>query len=190
MNGQFSVMQGVFVAMVGPSGSGKDTLIRLAREQLKDEPRVHFVRRSVTRPIDGSEDHEPISRDEFADRVTNDIFGLHWQAHGLCYGLPNSELQWLGLGHVVIANVSRTMQAEVTLRFPRHLFVEIAANEEIRAARIGERKRASDGDPLHRLSRTVTFQRTDRTVVIENNDEAEIVGKALVHAIRGCLLPA
>ena len=41
---------GAFVAIVGPSGAGKDTLICYARDRLRGEACVDFVRRVVTRP--------------------------------------------------------------------------------------------------------------------------------------------
>jgi ribose 1,5-bisphosphokinase len=54
---------GILVAVVGASGVGKDTIMRLAHESLRDEPRVHFVRRAITRPPEPSEDHEALDAD-------------------------------------------------------------------------------------------------------------------------------
>src|SRR5690606_33244326 len=85
--------QGVFVAVVGPSGAGKDTVMGIARRRLADEPRVHFVRRVITRPADTNEDHEPLTAHEFAIRVAGGAVALHWCAHGLSYGLPSAALQ-------------------------------------------------------------------------------------------------
>lgn len=187
MNGNATPSQGMFVAIVGASGSGKDTLLRFAEKHFRDEPRVHFVRRAITRPAHPTEDHEPVSPEEFASRLANNTFALHWGAHGLSYGLPNSELQGLDLGHVVIANVSRAMQAEIVSRFDRHLFIEIAANEKIRAARIGERRRASDGEVKNRLDRNVDFLLGERAIVIENDGAVDAAGMDLVNALRACL---
>jgi len=43
------IRNGAFVAVVGPSGAGKDTLIAHARDALAGEPQVEFVRRVITR---------------------------------------------------------------------------------------------------------------------------------------------
>ncbi len=43
------IRNGAFVAVVGPSGAGKDTLIAHAKAALADEPQVDFVRRVITR---------------------------------------------------------------------------------------------------------------------------------------------
>ena len=75
----------MLVLVVGPSGSGKDTLLDAARQALADDPRFRFVRRVITRPADaGGEAHEAVHRSEFARRD----FALQWQAHGLSYGIP------------------------------------------------------------------------------------------------------
>ena len=58
----FPVRNGVFIAVVGPSGAGKDTIIDYAREKLRDEGGVEFVRRVITRPSDAaSEDHDTLA---------------------------------------------------------------------------------------------------------------------------------
>src|SRR5688500_15089949 len=80
------VRNGVFVAVVGPSGAGKDTIIDYARMVLKDEPGFHFVRRVVTRPSSvDAEDHDTLSEAEFSKALQSGAFSHQWEAHGLCY---------------------------------------------------------------------------------------------------------
>ena len=56
------VRNGVFVAVVGPSGAGKDTLIAHVRERLGDGEHVEFARRVITRTSDGAtEDHDTLA---------------------------------------------------------------------------------------------------------------------------------
>ena len=70
---------GVFIAVVGPSGAGKDTLINYARERLAGETAVLFVRRTVTRPNEGAgEDHETLTSEEFDRRKRRGVFSLSW----------------------------------------------------------------------------------------------------------------
>ena len=44
-----AIEAGVFVAVVGPSGAGKDSVIDHARSVLAGDDRTHFVRRVITR---------------------------------------------------------------------------------------------------------------------------------------------
>ena len=63
------IRNGAFVAVVGPSGAGKDTLIAHARAALADEPQVEFVRRVITRLADGeTEDHDTLTDAAFWKR--------------------------------------------------------------------------------------------------------------------------
>ena len=60
-------MTGLLVLVVGPSGSGKDTLMAGAAQALAGDARFRFVRRVVTRPAT-EEDHEVIDAEGFAAR--------------------------------------------------------------------------------------------------------------------------
>ena len=44
--------KGLLVVVVGPSGAGKDTLMRAAAEHFEGRPDVHFVQRAITRPAE------------------------------------------------------------------------------------------------------------------------------------------
>jgi ribose 1,5-bisphosphokinase len=147
-------MNGTLVLIAGPSGAGKDTLIHLARQRLRDEPRFVFVRRVITRPRDGgAEDHEPASVAEFARRHEDGAFALSWEAHGLCYGVPRTIEQDLVDGRVVIVNVSRAIIPEAVHRYPNSQVVIITAPVEMLAARLAERGREPLSQHEARLSR-------------------------------------
>src|SRR4051812_2658786 len=122
----------MLVLVVGPSGAGKDTLLGRARQVLAHEPRIRFVRRVITRPAEaGHEDHEPVTEAEFARRR----YALHWQAHGLSYGIPADIAGDLARGRVVVANVSRGVVADAASRFPVRV-VCVTAPPELLAARL------------------------------------------------------
>ena len=62
------------VAIVGPSGAGKDTLIRGA---LAARPDLHLARRVITRPADtDSEDFDSVTEADFADTGLQYMIGL------------------------------------------------------------------------------------------------------------------
>jgi ribose 1,5-bisphosphokinase len=142
----------MLVLVVGPSGSGKDTLLEAARQALVDDPRYRFVRRVITRPADaGGEAHEAVTPEEFATRD----FALQWQAHGMNYGIPADVLNAIEHGIVVVANVSRTVIADAARRFPVRV-IEVTAPADMLAARLTSRARENASDVAARLSRSVS----------------------------------
>jgi hypothetical protein len=102
-----STAPGPLIVVLGPSGSGKDTLMSYARKELAARDDVLFVRRTITRPADaGSEDHVPMTDVEFDAAIDRGEFSLTWAANGLRYGLPRAIEAHLGEGKPAIVNGS------------------------------------------------------------------------------------
>ncbi|MEF2550327.1 phosphonate metabolism protein/1,5-bisphosphokinase (PRPP-forming) PhnN [Aurantimonas sp. A2-1-M11] len=147
---------GLFVVVVGPSGAGKDTLLALAAEDLADTPGIVFARRVVTREaIAAIEDHDVMSRADFAAHQAAGGFCLSWQAHGLAYGLPARLETTLADGVTVVANVSRRVLDEAAARFTRLAIVEVTAPQPILVARIAARGRETPEEISARIARQV-----------------------------------
>lgn len=180
------IRNGAFVAVVGPSGAGKDTLIAHARAALADEPRVEFVRRVITRPSDDqTEKHDSLSDAEFVAALADGAFALAWEAHGLRYGLPVSVDRVVGNGHVAVANVSRGALPALRRRYANVAVVEVTADPEILAERLAGRGRESRDEILARLARTISCDTTGPDVIaLDNSGPKEIAGDKLVALIR------
>ncbi len=146
-------MTGRLVAVVGPSGAGKDTLMAGARAVLAGDPRIRFVRRAITRPAAaGGEDHRALTAAEFEAELTAGGFALHWQAHGLHYGIPRDIEDDLACRRVVVANLSRSVLAAADARYPL-LVLEITAPPAVLAARLAARGREAVAEVAARLAR-------------------------------------
>jgi ribose 1,5-bisphosphokinase len=145
------------VLIVGPSGAGKDAVMRGAQARLADEPSVRFIRRMVTRPVSSAEDHDTCTVETFERLRAEGAFVLSWGAHGLHYGIPASIADAIAAGDVVVMNGSRTVIAEAREKLPGTLVVEITAPAAILAARIAARGRGTDGATTQRLDRTATI---------------------------------
>lgn len=180
------IRNGVLVAVVGPSGAGKDTIIAHARCALAGEPHVEFVRRVITRPCDGTtEDHDSMDEASFAKALALDAFPIAWQAHGLSYGLPASVDRAVDNGQVAVANVSRGVLDALRERYVNVAVVEITASPEILAARLAERARETHAEVLARLARTVVANAAGPNVIrIDNSGPKEIAGEEFVAVIR------
>ena len=176
-------MSGVFVAIVGPSGVGKDSLIRLAQERLGRE--MTFVRRVVTRPADGgSEDHDTMSAEDFARAEAAGQFALSWEAHGLRYGLPIALERDLAAGRIVVANLSRGVIPALMARYGDAVVVSVVAEREVIARRLAGRGRETADSIQRRLERSVPGDRLPPgTVVIDNSGALETAGAQLVRLL-------
>jgi ribose 1,5-bisphosphokinase len=143
---------GCFVAVVGPSGCGKDTLIAAARDRLAADPRFVFVRRVVTRAAGGNEAHDTLTPAAFAAARGDGAFALAWDAHGLSYGIPRSARDDVAAGRIVVANLSRAILDEARSVFPRVSVASIVAPAGVLAARLAARGRESRADIEERLA--------------------------------------
>lgn len=173
--------RGRLVLVVGPSGAGKDTLIDYARDRLRSNLRVHFVRRVISRPTGVGEDHEPVDRDDFERRALEGHFALHWQAHGLSYGIPSEIDDWLAAGDVVVANGSRAVLSEARRRYPQLLVVNVTAPMDVVAKRLIERGRENLESIRQRLLRSEQQSiEGDDALQIDNSGAPEVAGERLL----------
>lgn len=171
---------GRLVMIVGPSGAGKDTLLRFARTHLQDRTDIVFPRRVITRPPEPTEDHETVSIDEFAHLCRIGAFALTWQAHNLHYGVPVAIADDLAAGRTVVVNVSRGVIQEARSRFAVFV-IAIEADEATRATRLIQRARESSDDRAERLTRAGEPISAD--VVIVNETSLITAGQELVRLI-------
>ncbi len=170
MQMQSDMPKGCFVAVVGPSGAGKDTIMDAARVALAGDTRFHFVRRIITRPqMPGTEDHDSLDEASFATAAGEGAFALHWQAHGLSYGLPKSLEDEIAEGTVVIANVSRRVLGDIRRLYKSRSVVVITARPDVLAERLASRGRESREEITARLAREVSFDDDAGDVVTIDN---------------------
>ena len=163
----------MLILVVGPSGAGKDTLIDAARHELAGDARVRFVRRDITRPREaGGEEHNTIDAATFAYRRDSGAYALHWQSHGLAYGIPADIAADLQAGRVVVANVSRGVVEAAARRFPVRVLA-ITAPPELLAQRLGARGREAADDVAARLARSVVLPKSVDVVTIVNDGTPE-----------------
>lgn len=174
-------MSGAFVAIVGPSGAGKDTLIAHVRERLAGDPAFLFVRRLVTRDANAFEDHDTIDAAAFDAGHATDSFALSWRAHGLGYALPIETRDAVAHGVVAVCNLSRGALPEARRRFPRVLVVHVTAPQEVIAQRLAARGRESVEAIRARLAREAARSDTlAADLVVQNDRPIEVTGGALL----------
>lgn len=182
---------GAFIAVVGPSGAGKDTILSLARRSFRPEEPVRFARRVVTRIAQvEAEDHDCLDPPDFLAAERAGAFCLTWQAHGLSYGLPAGLVADCLRGRTVVANVSRRALLPAAERFPALHVVEVTAPRPLLVRRIAARGREGAAEIEARLARSVDLQMPSAVRgrhAIDNSGEIEAAVQAFVSLVRSLM---
>jgi ribose 1,5-bisphosphokinase len=177
---------GALVLVVGPSGAGKDTLLRLAKDAMATDACVTFPHRIITRGPDANEDHQPIDETGFAALVEAGGTALWWRAHGLGYALPAEVDAHIKAGGVVVANVSRRVIPDAVQRYARVKVIYITAPIDVLASRLASRGREDPGEVAERLRRSVTLPPDlPDLVTVQNVGNPMDGASAIVAVVRG-----
>lgn len=176
---------GRLVLVVGPSGAGKDSLLREAMQRLASDRHIVFPRRVITRPShDEAEAHDSLTVEEFLAAKAKERFALSWEAHGLHYGIPISLLDELHAGRTAAVNVSRAVIAAAAERFPTLAVLNVTAPPEIIAERLSLRGREGPADIAARIARDAPrFDERIETVTIVNDTTLEAAARAFTAAL-------
>lgn len=178
--------RGRLLAVVGPSGAGKDSLIACARQELSGDPSVMFVRRVITRAaVASAEDHDHLPPAEFAIARAAGQFAVHWDAHGLSYGIPATVRSHLSAGGVAVLNGSRAALPNIHAAFGKVVVVHVTAPPEVLAKRLAGRGRETELDILHRLRRgTIDPSCREDWVEIDNSGALNVAATVFLELIR------
>jgi len=171
---------GALIAVCGPSGAGKDTVLRSVQEMNKGRADIIFPRRIVTRPESVFEGHDSATEEQFSEMQAAGGFAFCWSAHGLRYALPATVDDHIRHGCCVVCNVSRAIVPELRSRYARTTAVLITAPLEILAARLAARGRVTDGTLSSRVARSAEVGHDlNPDIVIDNAGPIEAAARRL-----------
>lgn len=172
--------------VVGPSGAGKDSLLRYVKQRLGDSHSFAFAHRYITRPADaGGENHVALDEPEFLRRERAGLFALSWDSHGYRYGIGVEIDEWLERGLDVVVNGSRAYLEEAIARYPEMTVIWVTAPLELLQARLVNRGRETDDAVETRLARADEFSAPQglRIIEIVNDSALDRAGEQLVQAL-------
>jgi ribose 1,5-bisphosphokinase len=175
------------IYLMGASGSGKDTLLRLLRAHLQDGEPVLVAHRYITRDSGDTEDALRLTPEEFARRAALGCFALRWASHGLHYGIGIEIDTWLACGAAVIINGSRAHLEAAHARYPALTAVEVTVDPALLARRLAGRGRESAEQIAQRLSRATqafAVPQACRLAQVSNNGAPESAAAALLTIAR------
>lgn len=169
--------RGLFVLVVGPSGSGKNTLIEAARAAYPD---LAFAVSPTTRAMRPGEadgvNYHFLSREEFMRRVDAGEF-LEWAEYGgNLYGTLRSEMEAIiASGRIALTDIevqgARQIQKNMPAEERAIIFIDAGSWEEL-AARIRARAPITDEELEKRHARYEDERsfKDQADYVIENRD--------------------
>lgn len=153
------------IAVVGPSGVGKDSVIQAL---VARAPGFQWVRRVITRPEgEEGEDFERVTAETFRTMAANGQFALNWTAHGLHYGIPLAVSDQRQLAGAVLVNLSRGVLLQAQEVFEDLIVISLTARSEVLARRLLARGRESTAEQTRRLGRAKASLPDGLNIVIE-----------------------
>jgi ribose 1,5-bisphosphokinase len=171
------------IYVVGPSGAGKDTLLRHWLAMLPDPSPVQLARRTITRPAapgSAAEQHEAVSDAQMSQLLAEGAFALHWRANGLRYGVRHHHLAALARGNWQVVNGSRGHLPALLCVAPLAQVVLVTADPGVLAARLAARGREAPGQIEQRLRRAAELAgHLPAALVIRNEGCVEAAAKRL-----------
>lgn len=178
---------GAIVYVMGPSGAGKDSVLRFACERLDEKIPVAFAHRYITRPPSpDDENHVALTPWEFAMRKSRGLFAMHWDAHGLSYGIGIEIEAWRRAGLVVVVSGSRAHFDRELAAAPDVTPLLITCAPDVLAKRLLARGRETAEQIAGRLGRAPAPPLHPALVTIDNSGPLEQAGERLV-ALLGSL---
>ncbi len=180
-------MTGRLVYVVGPSGAGKDSVIDWLRQRLPQDARVHFARRTITRPVQPEgEQHDSVDMAAFTRLREAGAFAMHWEANALHYGIARTELAARCNGKTVVVNGSRAYLPEAVRLFPELVVAHITADAETLRSRLLARRRETAQMVDARVQRALDFQLPPGIAAIEVRNDATLAhaGAQLQQALK------
>lgn len=177
-------MKGRLIYLIGPSGSGKDSLLDAARERLAAR-RVHIAQRVITRSAQAKgERAQAVSPEQFEQLRASGAFAMSWRANGLSYGIPAQIDDWLAAGSDVIVNGSRGHLSQARQRYPDLRVVLLKVRPEVLRQRLMVRQRETVEEIERRLARNDDFGRLPGELhPLDNSGDLELAVQGLLQII-------
>jgi ribose 1,5-bisphosphokinase len=178
-------MPAPIVYIMGPSGAGKDTLLRFARDRLAGE-NVAFSHRYITRPpVPNDENYIALSEAEYRVRKAHGLFAMDWAAHDLLYGIGCEIEAWRRAGLAVVVSGSRQHFEQALMTAKDVVPVVITCAPEILARRLAQRGRESEDAIAERLRRNpAPALAHPGLVTLDNSGAVGVAGEELVALLR------
>lgn len=181
------MVTGRLIYLMGPSGSGKDTLIHQLKNHLPEE--IYVPHRYITRPVNEAqlEQHIYMTLEAFTAAKHDGLFAFHWQANGYQYAIGQEIHAALDDGKMVLINGSREHFQALDDQWQSGCVpVYLAVHADVQTARLRARGRETVAQMEARVARSVAMlnQLPDECVVLDANQSMEAVYQQFIEQMQ------
>jgi guanylate kinase len=153
-------VQPLLVVISGPSGVGKDALIRRLRER---QQRFHFVVTATDRPPRAGEVHDLdyhfVTTDEFRRMIVDDELLEHAVVYGQYKGIPKPQVRRaLASGRDVVMRLDVQGARTIRCLVPESVMVFLVASSE---EELAERLRRRKGDTVQQIEQRLAIAKQE-----------------------------
>lgn len=151
--------EGILFILIGPSGSGKNTLMRRVQTLIDDLPQLPtYTTRRIRPGEQEGREHYFVSRTRFKDRIVHNALVEHQKVHmGDFYGVPRHDVEAaIQANRDLIADIDFLGARRVQTAYPAHtvlIFVTPSSLDTL-DERIKRRGDISEAELANRLART------------------------------------
>ncbi len=182
------INQPKIIVVSAPSGTGKTTLIKLAKEKIPDlQLSVSHTTRSPRSGEQHGVDYYFISEDQFKEMITEDDF-LEWaEVHGNYYGTSTSQIKkFVAEGKIVVLDIDVQGAMEIKLKSDleaTYFFIEPPSLHELKS-RLENRQTETTQSLAKRIQNAeteLTFKNRYDYVIM--NDKLDNAVEEFIHII-------
>jgi ribose 1,5-bisphosphokinase len=165
------------VLIVGPSGAGKDTLLR----NIKDKIDANIIKRYITRKPTPDESNYFLDIEAFEILEKNGFFISTWRAHNNRYGIPKNQIKD-GLN---IISISRGTIKNFEEKDKNVTTIEVTVPKEILYERLKKRGREGEENIKKRLNRSYDKIEAKRLITFQNVKPIDESVKDFINILKG-----
>jgi len=166
------------ILIVGPSGVGKDTLLREAKKSLGEN--FNFLDRYITRKPCKNEGNFYLDDYAFEILKHKSFFISTWSAHGNYYGIAKKSIK----EGVNIISVSRSKIRDFENFHDNVFTININISKEKLKQRLENRARENKEEIEKRLNRTYEKIEAENLIEFDNSEEIEISSKKFIKILK------
>lgn len=154
--------QSIIILIVGASGVGKDSLLKIAKNELKN---FNFIKRYITRKADENEKNNFMSIKEFQKAKSEGFFISTWNAHGFYYGISKEDIK----EGVNCISVSRGAIKDFEEKYENVITLHVSISRRELENRLTKRGRESADEIQKRLARSYKRIQAKNLVEFQND---------------------